>query len=212
KDVTARATHTMSVCNGAFILASAGLLDGLTATTTAPLIERLGSEFPSVKVVRDRRFVDNGKIITAGGLSSGIDGALHLVSVMNGNGLAQLVALSLEYDWRPQAGFARPALADTLIPDLGLDGRAGWKVVNTEGGTDRWELSVRGPSDLTAQGLRDELERVLATKGKWTRVGAGGEAASSNPTSHWKLTGPDGQAWSGTLPVGPRPPHPPQPP
>src|SRR5207245_8921403 len=112
----------MSVCNGAFILASAGLLDGLTATTTSGLIEKLRAEYPKTKVVDDRRFVDNGRIITAGGLSSGIDGALHVVSKMLGNGTAQAVALALEYDWRPGAGFARGALAARLIPDLDLAG------------------------------------------------------------------------------------------
>ncbi len=121
-DVTARAEHTMSVCNGAFLLADAGLLDGLTATTTSSRIDQLRTGYPKIHVVEDRRFVDNGKIITTGGLSSGIDGALHVVSKMLGNGQAQQVALSEEYDWRPKAGFARAALADRSIPDLDLDG------------------------------------------------------------------------------------------
>jgi transcriptional regulator GlxA family with amidase domain len=107
RNTTARADHTMSVCNGAFILASAGLLDGLTATTTAPLIDRLHAEYPSVKVVHDRRFVDNGKIVTTGGLSAGIDGALHLVAVMHGKDKAQAVAHGLEYDWRTESGIIR---------------------------------------------------------------------------------------------------------
>src|SRR5262245_46585900 len=58
RETTSRAEHTLSVCNGAFILASAGLLDGLTATTTAHLIPALRAEFPRTKVVDDRRFVD----------------------------------------------------------------------------------------------------------------------------------------------------------
>jgi len=98
----AHSQHTLSVCNGAFILASAGLLDGLTATTTAHLIDQLHTKFPRVTVVRDRSFVDNGKIVTAAGLSSGIDGALHVLSVMEGRGAAQQVALQQEYDWQPK--------------------------------------------------------------------------------------------------------------
>jgi len=94
REASAHSQHTLSVCNGAFILAQAGLLDGLTATTTAHLIEQLHAKFPKVNVVRDRRFVDNGKIVTAAGLSSGIDGALHVLSVMEGGGLAQQFALS----------------------------------------------------------------------------------------------------------------------
>ena len=72
-DTTARDQITMSVCNGAFILAKAGLLDGLSATTTAGNIDRLAQQFPKTKVVRDQRFVDNGKIVTTCGLSAGID-------------------------------------------------------------------------------------------------------------------------------------------
>src|SRR5262249_52563175 len=102
REVTARDRHTMSVCNGAFILASAGLLDGLTATTTAHNIERLRTQYPRVHVVDDQRWVDNGKIITTGGLSAGIDGALHVVSRLRGAGVAQQVALGEEYAWSPQ--------------------------------------------------------------------------------------------------------------
>src|SRR5207247_264180 len=92
--VTEHAQHTMSVCNGAFILAHAGLLDGLGATTTASNLDRLEETFPKIRVVYDQRFVDNGKIITTGGLSAGIDGALHVVEKMLGHGTAQQVALS----------------------------------------------------------------------------------------------------------------------
>jgi transcriptional regulator GlxA family with amidase domain len=102
RDTTGRAEHTLSVCNGAFILASAGLLDGLTATTTAGLIGKLGAEFPKIRVVDDRRFVDNGKIVTAGGLSAGIDGALHVVATMLGDEAAARVAQGEEYDWHPE--------------------------------------------------------------------------------------------------------------
>jgi len=128
-DRSGRADHTLSVCNGAFILAGAGLLDGLSATTTYHLLDKLTTDFPKLKVVRDQRFVDNGRIITAGGLSSGIDGALHVVSKVRGNGVAQEVALGLEYDWRPRAGFARGALAESLIPDLNLDELGRWTMV-----------------------------------------------------------------------------------
>jgi putative intracellular protease/amidase len=60
RETTAHAQNTMSVCNGAFILASTGLLDGLTATTTNGNIPLMATTFPRVKVVRDQRVVDNG--------------------------------------------------------------------------------------------------------------------------------------------------------
>ncbi len=111
KETAGRAGQTMSVCNGAFILASAGLLEGLTATTTAGNIARLRAEFPEVRVVDDRRFVDNGKIITTAGLTAGIDGALHVVSKLLGKDIARKVAVSEEYDWKPERGLVTRATA-----------------------------------------------------------------------------------------------------
>jgi len=197
KDKTGQAEHTMSVCNGAFILASAGLLDGLTATTTSRHIDRLKAEYPKTKVVYNQRFVDNGKIITTAGLSAGIDGALHVVRQMLGEGNAQLVALGIEYDWRPQSGYARAALADRLIPDLDVDDRGKWEIVTMKGGTDHWELVLRPTSNnpSTAE-LMDHFRRALA-KGKWTSVGA------TATRSDWKFTGRDGKAWAGTLTIQP---------
>lgn len=73
-----------SVCNGAFFLSKAGLLDGLSATTTAGSIDRLKQEVPSLTPVYDKRYVDNGKIVTAGGLSSGIDASIYVVGKVLG--------------------------------------------------------------------------------------------------------------------------------
>ena len=80
------AKYVMSVCNGAFILAKAGLLDGLGATTFYGLLDEFETFAPKVRVVRDQRFVDNGKIITSAGLSSGIDAAIHLIGKIHGSG------------------------------------------------------------------------------------------------------------------------------
>jgi putative intracellular protease/amidase len=207
-DTTAHARHTMSVCNGAFILASAGLLDGLTATTTSGLIEKLRAEYPKTKVVDDRRFVDNGKIITTAGLSSGIDGALHVVAKMLGNGTAQAVALGEEYDWRPRSGFARAALADRLIPHLDLAATGDWSIESTQGGTDRWELVLRGSSDRDIAALADYFAHALATNenatnGKWTSVQAAKPGSASLAGSDWKLRGRDGKDWTLNLKIQP---------
>ena len=198
-ETSARAPRTMSVCNGAFILASAGVLDGLTATTTASLIDRLRNEFPKIRVVNDRRFVDNGRIITTAGLSAGIDGALHVVEKILGRGAAEATALSTEYDWRPEAGYARAALADRQLPDVDLDSLGRWHVVRTHGDTSRWEIAVEGTSDLSAAQLEERVGRMLADKGKWTPVPTPAGAAPG--TSHWLFTGRDGKPWSGTLTI-----------
>jgi len=200
-DANTRTVHTMSVCNGAFILASAGLLDGLTATTTSGNIARLKAEYPKTNVVDDQRFVDNGRIITTAGLSAGIDGALHVVSRMLGQGIAQKVALAEEYDWRPRTAFARAALADRLIPEVDLDALGNWTLVSTEGGRDRWEIAFRGTSDLTAAEVMDHIGRNLTTKGKWTRITAAATRSSSTRTSQWKFTGRDGKPWTGALTI-----------
>jgi transcriptional regulator GlxA family with amidase domain/DNA-directed RNA polymerase subunit RPC12/RpoP len=93
------AKQVISVCNGAFLLAKAGLLDGLSATTVRGGIEKLARIAPRTKVVRNQRYVDNGKFITTAGLSAGIDGALHLVAKIRGTDAAQQVAHELEYKW-----------------------------------------------------------------------------------------------------------------
>lgn len=93
--------YTMSVCNGAFILANTGLLDGLNVTTTRGNIPRLTRQYPKLHVVNDQRYTDNGKIITTGGLSAGIDGALHVIEKLFGVEEAQSVARQEEYNWQP---------------------------------------------------------------------------------------------------------------
>ncbi len=87
----------MSVCNGAFVLQKAGLLDGLKATTHHGAIEHFRRIAPSTKVVTDRRYVDNGRIITAAGVSAGIDAALHVVERFLGPEAAENTAKYMEY-------------------------------------------------------------------------------------------------------------------
>jgi transcriptional regulator GlxA family with amidase domain len=82
----------MSVCMGAFLLAEAGLLDGVEATTHHWGIENLKKAAPKCKVVSERRFVDSGKVITTGGVTAGIDGALHVVERLYGKEAARWTA------------------------------------------------------------------------------------------------------------------------
>ena len=92
KQRSAGAQIMLSVCTGAFVLAEAGLLDGSAATTHHFGQETLASLYPRIKVVRDRRYVDNGKFITAGGVSAGIDAALHVVEKLAGRDVAEWTA------------------------------------------------------------------------------------------------------------------------
>jgi transcriptional regulator GlxA family with amidase domain len=177
---------TMSVCNGALILASTGLLDGLTATTYHDAIDTLAGDFQKVKVVDNKRFVDNGKIITTAGLSSGIDGAMHVVSRMEGRVDAQLVARNLEYDWNENTKFARAALADYPISGtfgarlkLPLSDGSVVKVESSAGDRSVWEAvwRVESQSAKTAivqslaqritESLRTEAEPVSGPERRW---------------------------------------------
>lgn len=100
---TAReADLVLSVCNGASILADAGLLDGLEATTHQGTISTLRRMAPRTVVHDDLRFVDNGKVITAAGVSAGIDASLHIVSRLLGEERARRTARYMEYAWEPE--------------------------------------------------------------------------------------------------------------
>lgn len=93
----------LSVCTGAFVLARTGLLDGLSATTHHDHFDAFEYEFPNITLVRGRRFVENGKLVTAGGLTSGVDAALHVVARRLGDSIAEQTADYLEHDsegWR----------------------------------------------------------------------------------------------------------------
>lgn len=94
---SATADITMSVCTGASMLAKYGLLDGQTATTHHMYASQMQKQYPAVHFVSGTRFVENGKVATAGGLTSGIDLALHIVERYYGQEVAQVTAGYLEY-------------------------------------------------------------------------------------------------------------------
>ena len=88
---------TMSVCTGAFQLGRAGLLAGKEATTHHDFFDQFAKAFPDVKLKRGLRFVEGGKISTAGGLTSGIDLALRVVERYFGRETAEQTAFYMEY-------------------------------------------------------------------------------------------------------------------
>jgi putative intracellular protease/amidase len=96
--VDATTTWTTSVCTGSMLLAAAGLLEGKEATTHWASLDRL-REYGAIPT--GRRVVEQGKIITAAGVSSGIDMGLTLVARIAGDEYAQGVQLGIEYDPQP---------------------------------------------------------------------------------------------------------------
>ncbi|HEX6424029.1 MAG TPA: DJ-1/PfpI family protein [Acidimicrobiales bacterium] len=94
---------TASVCTGAFLLAAAGVLEGRPWTTHWEDVDLLAARLGEGGAVRDVRWVDDGDVVTAGGLSSGIAMALHLVDRLAGRALAERTARQIDYDWQPGA-------------------------------------------------------------------------------------------------------------
>ena len=88
---------TMSVCTGAFHLAKAGLLSGKAATTHHEFLDKLARDFPDIDVKRGVRFVEDDRVSTAGGLTSGTDLALRVVERYFGRAVAQTTATYMEY-------------------------------------------------------------------------------------------------------------------
>ncbi|HKE01568.1 MAG TPA: DJ-1/PfpI family protein, partial [Planctomycetota bacterium] len=103
RDSLPRAKTLLTVCTGVFVPAKLGLLDGKEATTHHGSLKGLQRQYPAIRVRDDVKVVDNGKIVTAAGISSGIDGALHVVAKLAGVGSARSVARSIEYRWQPEA-------------------------------------------------------------------------------------------------------------
>ncbi|ATC88859.1 DJ-1/PfpI family protein [Pseudoalteromonas arctica] len=99
-NVASTSKRVASVCTGAFILAEADLLNGLTVTTHWEDIADLTATYPKLNVVSDHRWVSQGKYITSGGISAGIDMSLHLVSELSTLNLAEQTAKQMEYHWQ----------------------------------------------------------------------------------------------------------------
>jgi len=206
-------SHVISVCTGAFILGKAGLLSGQTATATYGMVDDL-LDFPNVNVVHDQRFVDNGKIMTTGGLTSGIDGALNLISRVLGLGAAQSAALEMEYDWNPNAQFVRSALADRFLPDGLVFGKANIKgakatLISTEGNTDQWQAKILVSAPNTSSEIIGVLRnRISATAARDIQSMTGAPAvhpravafdvSRTNPDQlTWTFADEQGKAWGG---------------
>ena len=95
--LNATAEIVASVCTGSILLGRAGLLDGLKATTHHECFDLLRQNAPRTTVVETDRFLDNGHILTAAGISAGIDMSLYLVARLHGAATAEKTARYMEY-------------------------------------------------------------------------------------------------------------------
>jgi transcriptional regulator GlxA family with amidase domain len=96
-----KAELIFSVCTGALLLGAAGLLNGLAATTHHTAFDELAALAPDCQIVRDRRYVDNGAVITSAGITAGIDASLYVVQRLLGAEAARETARHMEYAWSP---------------------------------------------------------------------------------------------------------------
>jgi transcriptional regulator GlxA family with amidase domain len=115
RDADRTSTWTTSVCTGSLILAAAGLLDGRRATSHWLALDELG-RLGAIPV--SERVVFDDKIVTAAGVSAGIDMALALAAKVAGETVAQAIQLSIEYDPQPPFDAGSPGKAPAEIVDL----------------------------------------------------------------------------------------------
>lgn len=96
---SAQAELTASVCTGAFLLAASGVLQAGPATTHWEDQADLARAFPALEVRAGVRWLDQGRVVTSGGISAGIDMSLHLVARLAGEALALRTARQMEFQW-----------------------------------------------------------------------------------------------------------------
>lgn len=101
RDAAAAAGVVGSVCTGAFVLGALGLLEGRPWTTHWEDVDALAARIGEAGARREVRWVDDGDLVTSGGLSCGVDLALHLVERVADRGLAHATARQLDYRWVP---------------------------------------------------------------------------------------------------------------
>jgi transcriptional regulator GlxA family with amidase domain len=101
RSLRARETLMTSVCTGSLVYAAAGLLRDRPATTWWGALDRLAELDPTIEVRPDDRFVDSGEVVTAAGVSAGIDMALHLVARLHSAERAKEVRRYIQYDPAP---------------------------------------------------------------------------------------------------------------
>ncbi len=113
--MSAGAEQVMTVCSGSGLLARAGVLDGLRATTNKAYFAQCSGEGPAVDWVKEARWVEDGKFATSSGVSAGMDMALAVIAKHFGAETAEQLALMTEYEWHRDPGWDPFAKAHGLV-------------------------------------------------------------------------------------------------
>lgn len=197
---TAREAKVLTVCNGAFFAAKAGLLNNLPATTFYGMLGNLQEVSPTTKPIYDKRYIDNGNIITTAGLSSGMDGSLYVISKIFGMQEARRIALNMEYNWDPNSTYARAAFGDMNIPGsfyTALPKDA--KNVSWAGGADQWTEVYDISSELPVETVFRQVNESLSKDTRWTSLPHSG----STMVSRWNVGDHMGKTWKGSISIKP---------
>jgi len=168
RKMAGRSDVVMSVCTGAYKLAQAGLLDGKQATTHHGSYVEFQHQFPKVKLQRDRRYVASDSVIyTSGGLSAGIDLALHIVDGYFGRGIAEATAREMEYEgtgWKGDGAsmvkYSEPAVVHTPADAYRAGAFGNWQGdLTTEDGRFRIAVHLWPDAQGRAVGSVDSIDQ-----------------------------------------------------
>jgi AraC family transcriptional regulator, transcriptional activator FtrA len=166
----ARGARIVSLCTGAFVLAKAGLLDGLTATTHWQLSDRLARDFPRVRVEPNVLYVDNGQVLTSAGAAAALDLCLHLVRRDHGTAAAAQLARRIVVSPHRAGGQAQFVEVPVVAPgDRGLAELLAWALEHLHQPIGLAELAARAavsPRTLA----RRFAEQLGTAPGRWLRA------------------------------------------
>ncbi len=160
RDAAARGTRMVSVCTGAFALAAAGLLDGLTATTHWHEAGELAARHPAVQVDPDVLYVDSGQVLTSAGVAAGIDLCLHVLRTDHGELAAATVARRMVVAPHREGGQAQFLQRPVPASGSGLAGTCTWALQRLD-----QRLSVTDLAGHAGWAPRTFARRFLAETG-----------------------------------------------
>lgn len=159
------------------------------STTHYSSIEPLHRLCPSSKVLDTVRYVDNGRIITSAGLTSGMEAAFHLVSLYIGNAEAKKLANSLEYRWNEDGQFVRGKLADRfLLGFLNALTPFDYTMSEYDGDETKWIVNLNVHTDLSKEDLTGLLMYQLEKVEGWNAAHRKMEWSFVDKGKHWTAT------------------------
>ena len=199
RSTSSKAQHVLSICTGAFLLAEAGLLNGLPATTFFEKQDALQQAVPTARIVRDRLVVDAGKIVTSGG--TGLEGALYVMGKLHGPGWQHMIALHMEAGSNddPLPATTRSQLADLKFPSVLFDSIP-WRAANFldySGDLFSWHMAWRYQPVEPLSETVAHIKAGLEADAGWQPLA--NQASEDAWHARWSFVGQDGLPWIGVV-------------